>query len=568
MHVAEPRRSGQSGWRPIDAAHSEVDAAVRLDSIDRILVVGLLPLIVLGSVACDDAKRVGGPTRTPGQESAEPLATLTDVSPILAPLPSPIQSAESGDPATPTTGADSADERIEWTTCGTGLECGFVEVPADYGDHQAGSITIAVSVHRATSPESRIGYLLVNPGGPGESGVELVEGVPLGVFSDEVVAHFDIVGFDPRGVGSSEPAFKCGAPGEQIALLAAIDGPIDTPDDMVAGEAAAHLCIESMGPVGGLLHSAYVAKDMDEIRKALGTDRISYLGFSYGSTLGVWYATLFPGSVRAMVVDGAENPVKLVATQRERIDEEMEQAGTFATFLERALKACDGSDCPIYNNGDPVGYFHMAVEKLYLVNVAADGHPLAGALGVISTLYSEDTWPALWHGLYELHEEDDPVILLDFARLQLGAEPGAASFAAHVNCLDSWALHPELGRATRLDDLAMIDAAIRERFQLLAALDPFQPDPCPFYDQFAPQPLDGPLNGGGVAVLVIGNHGDPFTAFRESEELATETLANGYLVETDHPTHVVYPNDGCVNRHVHKALIGGAYPDERRVLCE
>ncbi len=120
--------------------------------------------------------------------------------------------------------------------------------------------------------------------------------------SDEVLDHFDIVGFDPRGVGASEPAFACGAPGERLALLATIDLPIDTDSEVAAGEAAANLCIESMGPVGGLLHSEYVARDMDEIRKALGADRISYLGFSYGSTLGVWYATLFPGSVRAMVV--------------------------------------------------------------------------------------------------------------------------------------------------------------------------------------------------------------------------------------------------------------------------
>ena len=540
---------------------------VRLHSMKGCLVVGLLLLVVLGSAACSDAEPEEAPTPTPGQASAETPTPPPTASPTLAPAPSPTGTAEGGEPPAPTAEADSAVEGIDWKPCGTGLECGLVEVPADYGDREAGSIAIAVNVHRATSPDGRIGYLLVNPGGPGESGMELVEGVPFGVFSEEVVARFDIVGFDPRGVGSSEPAFECGAPGEQIALLAEIDGPVDTPDEVSAGEAAAKLCVESMGPVGGLLHSAYVARDMDEIRKALGADRISYLGFSYGSALGVWYATLFPESVRAMVVDGAENPVKPVASQGERIEEEIEQAGTFAAFLERALDACAGPECSIFNDGDPVGYFHTAVEKLHLVNDAA-GHPLAGALGVISTLYTEDTWPVLWYGLYDLHENDDPLVLLEFASIQLGSEPGAASFTAHVNCLDGWALHPELDRATRLDDAAMIDAAVRERFPLLAALDPFEPEACPFYDAFAPEPLDGPLDGGGVAILVIGNHDDPFTSFRESEELATETLANGYLVETHHPNHVVYPNDGCVNRHVHRALIDGTYPEERRVVCE
>ena len=103
---------------------------------------------------------------------------------------------------------------------------------------------------------------------------------------------------------------------------------------------------------------------------------------------------------------------------------------------------------------------------------------------------------------------------------------------------------------------------------LLAALDAFEPGVCPFYYQFAPEPLDVPLDGGGVPILVVGNHDDPFTAFRESQELATDTLANGYLVETYHPAHVVYPGNQCVNENVHSLLIGGQHPSERRVLCE
>ena len=542
---------------------------MRRNLLKNCLFVGLLASLIFGATACGnaDSENVLRPTPSSTPTVKTP-STIQAVSTTSTPEPSPIPSPEGVDPTTQSHEADSASHPIEWTPCGDGLECGFVEVAADYGDPEAGSISIAVNVHRATSSESRIGFLLVNPGGPGESGVELVESVPFGAFTSELVARFDIVGFDPRGVGSSEPHFRCGAPGEQIALLAMTDGPIDTADEIIAGESAANLCIESMGPVGGLLHSAYVARDMDEIRKALGSDRISYLGFSYGSTLGVWYATLFPESARAMVVDGAENPVKPVATRRERTEEAIEQARTFAAFLERALSACADPECPIFNDGDPAGYFHMAVEKLHIVNAAADDHPLAGALGVISTLYSEDTWPALWHGLYELRENDDPQILLEFASIQLGPEPGAASFTAHVNCLDSWELHPDLDRIKRLDDLAIADAAIKERFPLLAALDASEPEPCPFYDQFAPEPLDGPLDGGGVPILVIGNHDDPFTSFRESEELATETLANGYLVETSHPNHVVYPNNECVNRHVDKVLIDGVYPDERRSFCE
>ena len=178
-----------------------------------------------------------------------------------------------------------AGEVIEWSLCEFILECGFVEVPADYRNPDAGSIKIAVNVRRADHQDQRIGYLFVNPGGPGASGLELVQDSEF-AFADELMARFDIIGFDPRGVGASEPEFACGAPGEQLALLNSIDGDIDTPEETATGEAAANLCIESMGSVGGLLHSEYVARDMDEIRRALGAEQVSYLGYSYGSDAG------------------------------------------------------------------------------------------------------------------------------------------------------------------------------------------------------------------------------------------------------------------------------------------
>ncbi len=459
-----------------------------------------------------------------------------------------------------------AGEVIEWSLCEFILECGFVEVPADYRNPDAGSIKIAVNVRRADHQDQRIGYLFVNPGGPGASGLELVQDSEF-AFADELMARFDIIGFDPRGVGASEPEFACGAPGEQLALLNSIDGDIDTPEETATGEAAANMCIESMGPVGGLLHSEYVARDMDEIRRALGAEQVSYLGFSYGSELGVWYATLFPESVRAMVVDGADNPVDRADTQQERIDEAVEEWAGFEDLMEQALAACDSAECPMYNEGDPIDYYKSAVAKLHLVNSAAGDVPDAGFLAVLTPLYGEDLWPALWKGLYELNENDDPGILLEFAAIQLGDDLTAPNFTAHVNCLDGLVLYPELDRATRLDDSVVFDAVAEQKFPLIEAADSDSPSACPFYDQFAPAPLDGPLDGSGVPILVVGNHTDPATPFGESEELVTETLSNGYLLETSHASHVVYPDNDCVNDHVHSALIEAVYPDAR-VFCE
>ena len=501
-------------------------------------------------------------------------------------------------PAPTTTPTPTATgERIDWSPCGA-FECGSIQVPADYRDPEAGSINIALNMHRATSPDQRIGYLLVNPGGPGGSGLEMVAlakspQMELRPFADELVEHFDIVGFDPRGVelsfileiffehvkgvdlrvlvgGGSWPEFACGGPGEQHDLLASIDLPIDTPEEIAAGEAAANLCIESMGRVGGLLHTEYVARDMDEIRKALGAEQISYYGASYGSAVGAWYATLFPESVRAMVVDGADNPVDQAANQQERVAEEVEEYVPLADALDRALAACADPQCPIYNDGDPVGYYKQAVAKLELVNTAID-NPQGGLFGVITTvLYDESTWPDLWQGLYDLNENDDPSILAGYAMIQLlGSDPRGASFTSHVNCLDKWVLDPELDRATQLDDRPIFDAAIKDMFPLLAVMEgAFFPEACPFYDQFAPSPLEIPFDGGGVPILVVGNRSDRATSFGESEEFAVEVLSNGYLLETDHPTHIVYPANQCVNEHVHRALIDGVYPSARRVFCE
>ena len=560
--------------------------------LGRALIAGALAVAVAASSSCggtepspnaqDAVRATVTATPAPAIATATATSTATASAPTTATAAAATSEATSGaelttpattppDPAatppSPTAQPEPspAGERIEWTNC-WGLECGFVNVPADYRDPEAGTIRIAVNVRRAANPDQRIGYLLVNPGGPGASGVDRV--ARGGGFTIALVERFDIVGFDPRGVGASEPAFACGAPGEQIALLATIDLPIDSPEDVAAGEAAANLCLQSMGPIAGLLHSEYVARDMDEIRKALGADQISYLGFSYGSTLGVWYATLFPQAVRAMAVDGADNPVDRASTRQERIEEITEEVAAFADQLDQALAACSDPLCPIYNQGDPVAYYRKAVAKLDLVNQAASDNPVAGALGVVTTLYSRDYWPLLWRGLFDLHEKNDPSILLEFALLHLDEDPSAANFTAHVNCLDGLALYPELDRETLLADAVAIEAVMEQQFPLLDLIDPQFPNACLFYDQFAPDPFQGPLDGGNVPILVIGNHSDPATSFGESEELVTETLANGYLVETSHISHVVYPRNTCVNDHIHRALIDMVYPDERRVVCE
>ena len=280
--------------------------------------------------------------------TGEPTASPAEVgSTLIRDVPEASGSADGGGTA------PGEGETVDWSPCEE-LQCGTVEVPVEYSEPDGETISIAVNVHRATSAGKRIGHLLVNPGGPGVSGVDYVaSNVRDGGFTAEVLEHFDIVGFDPRGVGSSEPTFACGAPGEYYDYLRSIDGLVDTDEEVAAAEAGAALCATSMGGAGPHLHTDHVARDMDEIRKALGAEQISYLGFSYGSFLGVWYATLFPDSVRAMVVDGAADPT-VPQSQEARIAEELDQLAPLEQKLSEALAACDGAWCPMYNDDDPV----------------------------------------------------------------------------------------------------------------------------------------------------------------------------------------------------------------------
>ena len=468
-------------------------------------------------------------------------------------------------------GAAVPEDHILWTGCEfAGLECGVVTVPLDYRDPAAGVLDLAIAVHRATDPDRRIGYLVVNPGGPGGSGVEMVTWAldgPGAVFTAPVLERFDIVGFDPRGVGRSEPSFVCGEPGAQRALLSQVELPFDTADEFAAGEAAALLCAESMGAAAGLLHSEYVARDIDEIRKALGAEQVSYFGASYGATLGVWYATLFPASVRAMVVDGADNPVDDTSTVEARVANVIDEIRQFEVLLGEALDACDRPECPIYNDGDPRGYFKENVGALDAVAEATGGNPLAGALSIITTLYSQESWPYLWIGYALLVEDGDPSLLAELALFQLGDSSGGTTFVEHVNCLDSWMLDPQLDRHVRLSDERAMEEAVHRELPLLAHLEFTAPGTCPFYDLLDRSSFGGTLDGSDVPIVVIGNPRDPATPFSESQELVEETLSNGYLVRAEHHAHVVYPSNECANEIIHRALIDLVLPEERTTIC-
>ena len=536
----------------------------------------LLCLVLCLSVL---ATACGGSTEATSSIDAEPSTAPSPTARPATPEPTPEATSTSAPTATATNTPEAAPapdlragEAIDWVTCGSG-ECSTISVPADYDDPASETIEIAVSVHRTSGSEAPwLGYLFVNPGGPGGSGIEFAADAAAGGFTPDVLASFDIIGFDPRGVGMSEPTFSCGDGTEFRELGSQIEGDVDTEAEVAIATEIAGLCGDAMGHVGNRLHSANVARDMDQIRVALDAKQISYYGGSYGSALGVWYATLFPETVRAMVVDGADNPIEEDADDLDtQLANQLEETEGFETQLRLALEACADESCPIYNDGDPAGYLSQAAAKADLVRDASRaGSPMAALMGVITPLYAEGRWPELYDAVFELVENDNAAPMAELAREQLGDVAGV-TIAGHVNCLDSWVLQPALAvfDPEDVEDARVLEQALLEELPLIGAFVDEEFDPCPFLGDVVPSPLEQTFNGSDVPILVIGNTSDPATPYIESEELATEVLSNAYLVRVDHPSHVVYVGgfNECVNGHVEAMLIDAAPPSERLVEC-
>ena len=285
---------------------------------------------------------------------------------------------------------------ISWDSCGTGLECGYIEVPINYDDVNSDTTALYIVKHAATDTNARIGSLLVNPGGPGFGGSYLAEAAD-NIFSQAILSSFDIIGWDPRGTGTSIPAIDCTE--DYDRFFASGDITPDTDEeraDIVAStEEFTQACFDNNGDLLPYVGTNNVARDMDMIRRALGEDKISYFGFSYGSELGATWTTMFPETVRAAVLDGASDPNAddLVGTlQQNKGFEE-----TIATFLANCSA---DSSCVFHNDGNAEGAFDDLMEQL-------DENPISTSSGrpdltrgmaltaVAQAMYSDSYWSYL-----------------------------------------------------------------------------------------------------------------------------------------------------------------------------
>ncbi|HEX5995870.1 MAG TPA: alpha/beta hydrolase [Jiangellales bacterium] len=493
------------------------------------------------------------------------LSACTSSEPEADPTPTPTASAE----PEPTTQNDPLapfyTQQLAWEPCEDGdeFECATLTVPLDYDAPDAGTVELAV-LRSPSSSDDRIGSLLVNPGGPGGSGIEFARSQD--VVSGDVRDRYDIVGFDPRGVGESTP-IDC-LTDEELDELVALDGaPSDDAElaelreeyrDLAAG------CEADAGELLPHLGTANVARDMDVLRAVLGDESLHYLGKSYGTYIGALYADQFPERVGRMVLDGAVDP-SLTGPEFA-----LGQAGGVETALSGYLAWCvERDDCPL--GASETEARDTLIEFLEVVDAeplptSDEDRPLTkslATLGIILPLYvtPEQGYPILTDALRDAMSSDGDV-LMDLADIYLdrnddGTYNGNQNEVLYaVHCVD----RPDV------TDPEEVEATLPEFEEASPVFGPFLAwgglacGEWPVQAEAEPTPVTAP---GAAPILVVGTTGDLATPYEWAISLADQ-LESGFLLTYDGFGHLAYRTAGsdCVDSVVDTYLLEGELPDE------
>jgi pimeloyl-ACP methyl ester carboxylesterase len=446
----------------------------------------------------------------------------------------PDSASENSAPAT--TAAPFVPASFDWKACDdsastTSVQCGTLEVPYDYNNPSAGTFTLYVKLRPATNPSLRIGSMMVNPGGPGFGGSSLADDADY-YFSSDLTDHFDIIAWDPRGTGKSTPAVDCVDDYDQYFGL---DSPPDTPEEkqalIDASQAFNDECMANSGEILPYISTQASATDMNSIRQALGEDKISYFGFSYGSELGATWATMFPQTVRAAVLDGAVDP------QATSAEEGMAQAkgfeGQLATFLATCSK---NTTCEFYNGGKSEAAFDTLLIDLDATPlvVSAERTPVTQGVAftaVAQAMYSDYYWPQLEKALADAQQGDGAGLLKLYDDYYQRKDDGSygnelEAFLA-ISCLDD----PGATSIKAVDDAVPSFIAAAPRlganfgYGYSCALWPVKP-----------AVKVGVTGKGAGPIVVVGTTGDPATPLASTRKMAAE-LEQGILLIVEANQH-------------------------------
>lgn len=443
---------------------------------------------------------------------------------------------------------------LRWKDCTEpeldGLQCSALAVPLDHRRPDGPTIDLAIS-RRPADGKKPIGSLVVNPGGPGASGRDLV-GQLDAALSEEVLDRFDLVGFDPRGVGASSPVRCVDGPGRDA--LVALDGDPDNPAEVgayvEAQQAFAAACTSRYKQLLPHLGTEDAARDLDRLRAALGDRALTYLGYSYGTELGATYATLFPRRVRAMVLDGA------VAPDASGLELSLEQAKGFELAFDNFVAAC-ARDSACAARPDAEAMYQAVRTKVEAapipVKEGSERRSLAvGAFqtAVIGALYDESLWTFLARGLVEARDGNGATLLaladLYTDRRSDGSFTNVSDANTAITCAD------DAERPTRqeAEQYARQFATGSPRFgaQLgwmsLSCLGM----PVSGQDPVRIAAPDAP------PLLVIGTVGDPATPYPWAGQLAG-ALGSATLLTWEGEGHTAYPKTSCITAAVDAYLL-------------
>lgn len=430
---------------------------------------------------------------------------------------------------------------LTWQHCYLSFECATLHVPLDYLKPSGRTIALALIRKPAQNHSRRIGSLLLNPGGPGASGLDFLRNA--GNIFDILNIRFDLVSWDTRGVGASTPV-KC-LSDEQLDAYFALDTVLDDPAekdayvkatrDFVAG------CQRNSGYLLPFMDTGNTARDLDRIRAALGDAKLSYLGFSYGTYIGQWYAHLYPKHIRALVFDGVVDSSQPGDTAVVR------QTAGFDDNLQAFFEWCRATrTCAYGSSGDPETKLKAAMARLDATPLQVGDRKLTRSLamdGILFTMYDQSYWPYLDRAMTDLDAGSGSFLLYlaDFfhergpdgryANLENGGNQATAcmDFFAPTDISAYDALGPDLAKASPIFGPAVQYAALQ----------------CAFWPVRSRSAFEKLTITGVPPILLVGATNDPATPYIGAQSV-TKQIPNSVLLTRTGNGHTSYADSDCI----------------------
>ena len=465
-----------------------------------------------------------------------------------------------------TTIQDFQSQQLKWKTCYDDFKCAELLVPIDYTDFETGIFKLALLRYTAKDQQNRLGSIVVNPGGPGGSGVDYAASADY-IFSPEVLKRYDIVGFDPRGVNRSAP-IHCLNDAETDASYAA-DGKPDSAEELAAMvQDAQDFVAKCKKNTKYLTHysSAETARDMDILRAALGDKKLNYVGKSYGTYLGTLYAQFFPNKVGRMVLDGAIDPNVPVAEQN--LTQAIGFEGALYAFIDdcQTLPVCSLPKSDDAAKEEIIKLFTSAATNPLPLKNSSDNRPVTESLmvlGTASALYDNLAgWPQLRKAIEEAQQGygDTFIKLADiYSDRQSNGKylSNQTDSGAVIDCLD-W-------RNTRTEEQLLQDAQLyKAKAPVLGPYLAYTGLTC----QFFPEPKKDSLTRSTnmikeistTPILIIGTLRDPATPYEWAVGLSN-IFKSSILITLDADGHTGQGRGSeCVDKAFDTHLLNGKSP--------